>query len=138
MKIVIESAGGVASRVRLGEHHLLFDQPPSIPFGRNLGPSPLEVMAASVGGCAHYFAAAYLQARQVPVAQLRVHVEAEKVKDPSPRFGSISLRVEVPAGLSPEQLRGVERVVRTCPAFGTMRHGSNIDLAIAVAPNAAA
>lgn len=137
MKLVIESAGGVASRVRLGEHELLFDQPHPVPFGRDLGPSPLAVLAAAVGGCAHYFVAAYLQARQLPVADLRVHVAVDKVKDPTPRFGTLSMRVEVPSGLSPEQLRAVERVVKSCPAFGTMLHGADIQLTVDVASNAA-
>lgn len=138
MKLVIESAGGVASRVRLGEHELLFDQPSAVPFGRDLGPSPLHVLAAAVGACAHYFVAAYLQARQLPVADLRVHVTVDKVKQPTPRFGTLSMRVEVPSGLTPEQLRAVERVVKACPAFGTMLHGTDIQLTVDVASNAAA
>jgi len=133
MKLVVESAGGVASRVRLGEHQIVFDQPEAVPFGRDVGPSPLEVLAASVGACAHYFVAAYLQARHVSVDELRVHVEAEKVKEPSPRFGRIALRVEVPPGLTPEQLHAVERVVRNCPAYGTVLHGGEVELAIDVA-----
>jgi uncharacterized OsmC-like protein len=138
MKFVVESAGGVASRVRLGQHELLFDQPEAVPFGKNTGPSPLAVLAASVGGCAHYFAAAYLQARHAPVEGLRVYVDTEKVKEPSPRFSRIALRVELPSGLSPEQMRAVERVVRNCPAYGTLMHGTEVELTIGVAPVAAA
>lgn len=138
MKLVVESAGGVASRVRLGEHELVFDQPEAVPFGRDVGPSPLDVLAASVGACAHYFASAYLQARRVPIEQLRVHVDAEKVKEPSPRFGRLALRVEVPPELTTEQLRGIERVVRNCPAYGTVLHGADVELTIDVAPSAAA
>lgn len=138
MKLMVESAGGVASRVRLGKHELVFDQPETVPFGRDLGPSPLDVLAASVGACAHYFAAAYLQARHVSVADLRVHVEAEKVKEPSPRFGRVALRVELPPGLTPEQVRAVERVVKNCPAYGTVLHGADVELTIDVSPSAAA
>ena len=138
MKVVVESAGGVASRVRLGSHELVFDQPEAVPLGRDRGPSPLDVLAASIGACAHYFAAAYLQARRVAVDGLCVHVEAEKVKEPSPRFGRIMLRVEVPPGLTPEQSRAIERVVKNCPAYGTVSHGAEVDLVIEVAPSAAA
>jgi uncharacterized OsmC-like protein len=63
MKAVVESAGGVASRVRLGEHELTFDQPSTVPGGADRGPSPLDVMAISVGACAHYYAAAFLFGR---------------------------------------------------------------------------
>ena len=138
MKLVVESAGGVASKVRLGRHELTFDQPDSVPLGRDAGPSPLDVLAASIGACAHYFAAAYLGARQLPVADLRVHVEAEKVKEPSPRFGRLSLRVEVPEGLRPEQLAALERVVKNCPAYGTILHAPDVELTFEVSPGAAA
>ena len=48
MKASIESAGNVASRVRLGDHELVFDQPRSVPGGEDRGPSPLDLMAVSV------------------------------------------------------------------------------------------
>ena len=51
MKAVVESAGKVASRVRLGRHDLLFDQPAPVPGGEDRGPSPLDVLAASVAAC---------------------------------------------------------------------------------------
>src|SRR5688572_6719293 len=86
VKLVVESAGGGASRVRLGRHEPVFDQPDTVPFGRDTGPSPLDALAATVGACAHYFVAAYLQARHMATDELRVVVEADKVKEPSPRL----------------------------------------------------
>jgi len=128
MKIVVESAGAVASRVNLGSHELTFDQPASVPHGEDRGPSPLDVMAATVGACAHYFAAAYLNARKASVTGLRVEVEAEKVREPQPRFGRIAIRVVLPADV-PEQYRPhIERAVRNCPAYGTLVHPPEVEL----------
>src|SRR5688572_24588227 len=53
VKATIESAGGVASRVRVGSHELTFDQTGAVPGGEDRGPSPLDVMAIAVGACAH-------------------------------------------------------------------------------------
>ena len=47
-KTVIESIGNVGSRVRTGGHELVFDQPSGVPGGEDRGPSPLDVMVASV------------------------------------------------------------------------------------------
>lgn len=69
MRIDIESAGGIASRVRIGSHEAMFDQPTEVPGGEDHGPSPLEVMAAAVGACVHYFAAAFLFARKISAAR---------------------------------------------------------------------
>ena len=128
MKISVESAGAVASRVKLGSHELVFDQPATVRGGQDRGPSPLDVMAATVGACAHYFAAAFLHARKLPVEGLRVEVEAEKVREPQPRFGRLSIRLTLPA-TTPEHYRPqIERAVRNCPAYGTLVHPPELEL----------
>lgn len=138
MKARVTSVGGVASRVVLGEHVLTFDQPESVPGGQDRGPSPLDVMAASVGACAHYFASAYLFARKLDTDDLVVEVEAEKAREPSPRFGSVRLRVVLPSGLRPEQRTAIERVVKSCPAYGTLVEGTEVTLVVEERPSAAA
>jgi uncharacterized OsmC-like protein len=112
----------------LGSHMLTFDQPASVPGGEDRGPSPLDVMAVTVGACAHYFAAAFLSARKLAVEGLKVEVEAEKVREPQPRFGKLSVRVVVPAAVPEEYLPQIERVVRNCPAYGTLVHPPELEL----------
>ena len=132
MKAVVESTGRVGSRVRLGAHELVFDQPAAVPGGEDRGPSPLDVLGASVAACAHYYAAAFLYGRGLPTEGLRVEVEAEKERLPSPRLGRLSMRVHVPAGLDERQLLTVERAVKRCPAYGTLLHSPNVELAVEV------
>ncbi len=131
MKAVINSAGGVASRVQVGSHELLFDQPRAVPGGEDRGPSPLDVLAVTVGACAHYFAAAFLQVRKLSADGLRVEVEADKVREPSPRFGKLSIHVVLPAGVPEHYLPQIERAVRNCPAYGTLVHPPDVELSIA-------
>jgi putative redox protein len=130
MKASIESAGGVASRVQIGSHTLTFDQPATVPGGKDLGPSPLDVLVVSVGACAHYFAAAFLQGRRLPVAGLRVEVEAHKGRTPSPRIEKISVRVMLPAGVTENHLPSIERAIRNCPAYGTLVHPPEVELTV--------
>lgn len=129
MKAVIESTGAVGAHVNLGGHELVFDQPGAVPGGQDRGPSPLDVMAVAVGACAHYFAAAFLYGRKLPVEGLRVEVEAEKTRDPVPRFGRLSLQVFLPPGVSAAHREGIERAVRHCPAYGTLVHPPEVTLA---------
>jgi len=133
VKAVVESAGGVASRVRLGEHELVFDQPATVPGGEDRGPSPLDVMAVSVAACAHYFAAAFLHGRKLSTDGLRVEVAAEKVREPRPRFGHLALRVVLPPHLPKHYLPALERAVRGCPALGTLEQPPELDLEFATA-----
>src|SRR6185436_6404312 len=120
MRFIVESAGKLASRVRIGTHDLVFDQPRSVKGGEDWGPSPLDVLVASVAACAHYFAAAFLQGRGLSTAGLAVEVDAAKESLPSPRIGRLTMKVRVPEGLSEPQLIGIARAIKRCPAYGTL------------------
>lgn len=132
MRAVIESIGKVGSRVHLGGHELLFDQPPTVAGGEDRGPSPLDVLGVSVAACAHYYAAAFLHARGLPTAELSVEVEFEKERAPSPRIGRLSMKVHLPAGLTERQFLTAQRAIKSCPAYGTLVHPPTVDLTIEV------
>jgi uncharacterized OsmC-like protein len=135
VKVLIQTAANVGSRVRLGRHDLVFDQPGDVPGGEDRGPSPLDVLVASVGACAHYFAAAYLHARGFPTGELTVEVEGEKASTPVPRIARLAIKIRVPAGLTEQHIAGIERAVRRCPAYGTLVHPPEIEVAVARSPS---
>lgn len=128
VKAIVESAGKVASRVRVGNHDLLFDQPASVPGGEDRGPSPLDVLVVAVAACAHYYAAAYLHGRGLPTLGLAVDVEADKERVPAPRIGRLVMKVRVPAGLPEERLIGMVRAIKRCPAYGTLVRPPTVEL----------
>jgi putative redox protein len=130
MRAIVESMGKVASRARLGNHELVFDQPPPVPGGEDRGPSPLDVMVVSVAACAHYFAAAYLHARDLSTAGLTVEVDAEKERVPISRVGRLAITIHVPPGLLKAQLAGIERAVKACPAYGTLVRPPTVELVV--------
>jgi uncharacterized OsmC-like protein len=130
MKAVVESIGKVGSRARVEGHEFVFDQPRSVPGGEDRGPSPLDVMTASVAACAHYFAAAHLHARGITTEGLIIEVEAEKERVPVSRIGRLAMRVKLPAGLSDNQVAGIARAIKSCPAYGTLLHPPAVDITI--------
>ena len=130
MRAIVESLGKVASRARVGAHELLFDQPPPVPGGEDRGPSPLDVMVVSVAACAHYFAAAFLHGRGLATEGLTVEVDAEKERVPIARIGRLAITVRVPPGLSERQLAGIERAVKTCPAYGTLIRPPSVEILV--------
>jgi len=130
MRAIVESLGKVASRARVGAHELLFDQPPPVPGGDDRGPSPLDVMVVSVAACAHYFAAAFLHGRGLATEGLTVEVDAEKERVPIARIGRLAITVRVPPGLSERQLAGIERAVKTCPAYGTLIRPPSVEILV--------
>jgi uncharacterized OsmC-like protein len=136
MKTLVESAGGVSSRVTLGSHELVFDQPSTVPGGQDRGPSPLDVLAVSVGACAHYYAAAFLFGRKIPTEGLSVEVEAEKSREPVARIAKLVMRVTLPPGFPAQYLPALERAIRHCPAYGTLVHPPDVELLISTPESA--
>ncbi|HVZ72788.1 MAG TPA: OsmC family protein [Polyangia bacterium] len=130
MKVVIEPFGKIGSRARVGSHELTFDQPSSAPGGEDRGPSPLDVMSVSVAACVHYFASAYLFGRGLSTEGLTVDVTAEKERVPTPRIGRLLLSVHVPVGLAKRHVEGIERAIKSCPAYGTLVHPPAVELSI--------
>ncbi len=130
MKAVIESIGKVGSRARVGGHDLIFDQPEAVPGGEDRGPSPLDVMYVSVAACAHYFAAAYLHGRDLSPEGLAVEVTAEKERVPVSRIGRLEMKVRLPAGLTERHVAGIERAIKSCPAYGTLLHPPSVEISI--------
>jgi uncharacterized OsmC-like protein len=130
MKAVVESIGKVGSRARVEGHEFVFDQPRSVPGGEDRGPSPLDVMMASVAACAHYFAAAYLHGRGLVTEGLTVEVSAEKERVPVSRIGRLAMRVKLPAGLSEKQVAGIERAIKSCPAYGTLLNSPTVEISL--------
>jgi uncharacterized OsmC-like protein len=132
MKVVVESAGKVSSRVRLGAHELVFDQPRTVKGGEDRGPSPLDVLVASVAGCAHYYAAAFLHGRGLSTLGLAIEAEADKESVPAPRIGRLALKVRVPEGLGEQQLVGMVRAIKRCPAYNTLLRSPAIELSVEI------
>ena len=130
VKVLIESIGEVGSRARLGGHDLVFDQPAGVPGGKDRGPSPLDVMSASVGACAHYFAAAYLHGRGISPDGLSVEVTAEKERVPVSRIGRLALKVYLPPGLPERHVAGIERAIKSCPAYGTLLRPVSVEISL--------
>ena len=85
---------------------------------------------ASVAACAHYFAAAYLHGRGLSTKGLTVEVQSEKERVPVSRIGRLSMKVRLPPGLSDRQLAGIERAVKSCPAYGTLLHPPSVEVAV--------
>ncbi|HEY8923272.1 MAG TPA: hypothetical protein VIU64_02755, partial [Polyangia bacterium] len=66
----------------------------------------------------------------LPTDGLIVEVDAEKERLPVSRIGRLVVRVKLPGGLSDKHAAGVERAVRSCPAYGTLLHSPSVELAI--------
>jgi putative redox protein len=127
MNVTIRHLDGVRFSAEARGHQIVVDQPRDNK-GEDTGMTPPELLLASLGSCAAYYALEYLRARQLPTNGVSVQVEAEKAKAPA-RLGRFTVRVYVPE-LDARHQEGIQRAIRGCIVHNTLHGHPEIDVAL--------
>ncbi len=118
MEVSVEHLGAVQFEIRARQHVIASDQPAEN-GGFDEGMTPPELLLASLGSCAAFYSAMYLRKHKLADQGVRVHVTAEKKKDP-PRMDDFRISIDAPVDLSPIHLAGIERAVHQCLIHNTL------------------
>jgi putative redox protein len=128
MEVIVEHIGAVQFEIRARGHVIASDQPVEN-GGYDEGMTPPELLLASLGSCAGYYAAQYLRKHKLAVEGTRVKVSAENAKDPA-RMENFKIHVEAPTELSEADAAGVEDAVHHCLVHNTLLHPPKITLEV--------
>ncbi len=105
-----------------GRHVMRTDEPSSL-GGLDTAPAPHELLPAALAACASTMIALYAARRGWRLNGLAVDVDYDP--DAVPR--RFEVRLMLPAGLSAEQVRRLERVADTCPVKRALKTGCTIE-----------
>jgi uncharacterized OsmC-like protein len=128
MQITVEHLGAVQFLVKAREHSIVSDQPAEN-GGFDEGMTPPELMLASLGSCAGFYAAQYLKKKGLAAEGSVVRVFAEKAKGPA-RLDNFRIEVDVPGAVDEEHRKGVEEAVHHCLIHNTLLHPPSIALEV--------
>ena len=128
MEVHVEHLGAVQFEIKARQHSIACDQPEQM-GGFDEGMTPPELLLASLGSCAAYYAVAYLKKKGIEAPGTRVEITADKVPNPA-RIDNFQIAVTVPIDLSEEQRAGVEQAVHRCLIHNTLLHPPKISLTI--------
>ena len=128
MKTTVHYVGGVGFEAESRGHKVRTDLEVSN-GGTDAAMSPPELLLASLGTCAAFYAMQYLNAHQMSAKNLVVEVNAEKAKNPA-RVGTFRIDVHGPEGVNPE---GLKRAVEKCLVHNTLMHTPAIEVVVASA-----
>jgi len=118
MQVKVEQLENVKFAIHARHHSLICDQPADN-GGTDDGMTPPELMLASLGSCAAFYAAQYLKTRNLATRGVEVIVNAEKLKNPA-RLGNFTIEVDCPVSLTNEQQIGLVRSVHCCLVHNTL------------------
>jgi uncharacterized OsmC-like protein len=119
---------GVQFEVTAGGHTIVCDQPREN-AGKDAGMAPPELLLASLGSCAAYYAVEYLRARNLSATGLIIAVTAEKAQQP-PRLANFVIMLNIPDLIEQRHRDGVLRAVKVCLVHNTLIHSPTIRVEI--------
>jgi uncharacterized OsmC-like protein len=128
VEITVEHLGAVQFEIRARQHTIVCEQPETS-GGFDEGVTPPELMLASLGSCAGYYAAQYLRKKGLASEGTRVRVTAGKVAGPA-RLESFKIEVSLPVSVGAEHRKGVEESVHHCLIHNTLLHPPQITIDI--------
>lgn len=133
--IVVTHESGLRFAAQVRSHRIIVDQPERA-GGEDAGPTPLELLAASLGSCVALYVQQFCHSRALSYEGMRVEVDSYGAGSPG-RIGELAVRVHVPAQLSPHMAMLLERAATSCPAHHTLTLGAKVTLQVETAAAAA-
>ena len=127
MEVTIQFLAGTKFSASAREHRLISDQP----FengGSNAGMTPPELLLASFGTCAGFYAAQYLKIRALSTDGLEITVKGEKAERPA-RIGSLRIEISAPSATGRHE-EGLLQSVRACLVHNTLVHSPTIETVV--------
>ncbi len=128
MEVRVQHVSGQQFEASARGHKILSDQPPEN-GGADTGMTPPELLLASLGTCAGYYAAEYLRVRSLSLEGLAIHVSAEKALQP-PRLASFRIEVDAPGAADEKSREGVLRAVKKCLIHNTMLNAPAVEILV--------
>ncbi len=124
MEIRIQHLGDVKFTATTRGHSIVCDQPVAN-GGSDSGMTPPELLLASLGTCAGFYAAQFLKNHALSQVGLEVVVNAEKAAAPA-RLAKFRVEIFAP-GLPAEHEAGILRAVNACLVKNTLAQSPTIE-----------
>ena len=136
MEVKITHLDKVRFAIHSRSHSIICDQPTEN-GGEDSAMTPPELLLASLGSCAAFYAVQYLKTRNLAETGVEVTVTAEKLKQPA-RVDNFRVHVVCPVSLTEEQTEGLMRSVHHCLVHNTLLTPPEIKIELAIAEPAMA
>lgn len=120
---------GFAQRIHAGPHHLVADEPESVPGGTDAGPTPYDLLLAGLGSCTSMTVRMYADRKGWPLEGVRVrlshgHVHAEDCAECESKSGKVDRITRditlLGDGLDAEQRQRLLEIANKCPVHRTL------------------
>lgn len=125
--IAITRQESYTTEIKAGKHRIVADEPENL-GGNNLGPSPYDLLAASLASCTSITLQMYAQRKNWQLDEAIVHVEHEKIhaedcetcEKKSNKIDSFRREIELIGQLDEEQRNRLLEIAEKCPVHKSL------------------
>ena len=120
--------GTLRHEIDVNQRHSITTDEPAKLGGSDTAPAPHELLPAMLASCVSTMITLYARTRDWELKDLRVDVTYDP--DSTPR--QIQTTIHLPAGLTPDQVKRLQRVADTCPVKRALETGFTFQQQIAL------
>lgn len=124
----LEGADAFTTEMKVGNHYLTADEPTDY-GGQDFGPSPYELLSASLAACTAMTLQMYARRKQWPLQHVAVHTSYGKehardgmdcLEDPKARIDTFRREIELRGDLDDTQRARLMEIANKCPVHRTL------------------
>jgi uncharacterized OsmC-like protein len=119
---------GLSFKIQVRSHQVTNDMSEK-EGGQDAGPSPVELLAGSLGTCIAMMVQTYCNRHGYTDGDVGVSLTLELADSPK-RIGGIVVDVELPDGIPEDKKDAIRRMAEKCPVHETLRNPPRIDIDI--------
>lgn len=130
----LDAEDGFTTRMKVGSHYLTADEPVAY-SGNDFGPSPYELLSASLSACTAMTLQMYARRKGWPLENVGVHTSyarehardgMECMEDPNAKIDTFHRVVELYGPLNPEQRARLLEIAGRCPVHRTLESPTQV------------
>ena len=126
--ITVTLEAGQECAVRVRGHEVISDMSEK-DGGRDAGPSPVELLAGSLGACIAMMVQRYCDRHGYTDGEVGVSLTVELADAPK-RVGGFVIDLELPNGVPEDKKEVIRRMAERCPVHETLRTPPRLDIDI--------
>jgi putative redox protein len=136
-QVVVSSEAGLAQEIAAGNHRWRSDEP--APFGTDSGPSPYDLLLASLGACTSMTLRLYAQRKGWDLQRVTVRLQHSRIhaddcidcETKQAYVDRIDREIELTGRLDDAQKRRLLEIAERCPVHRTLKSEINIRTSLA-------
>lgn len=123
---------GYHHEIDVDGHRLVVDEPES-KGGKDQGPSPAALLASSLAGCTAITVEMYADRKGWDIDGIEVRAEYEGLPKSAGERAKFDVVVELPDGLTDEQVERIDVIANKCPVHRILGDGADVSVRTEVA-----